>query len=80
IVASLEYSPLKTNLYTVAPNVVGTVMLLILAFSSDHFRERSVHICIPLAITLVGFVVFGAIDVIAHRNVAYFCCFLMTMG
>ncbi|KAI3621962.1 transporter of nicotinic acid [Moniliophthora roreri] len=80
IVASLGYSTLKTNLYTVAPNVVGTVMLLILAFSSDHFRERSIHICIPLTITLVGFVVFGAIDVVTHRNVAYFCCFLMTMG
>ncbi|KAK7058993.1 hypothetical protein VNI00_001617 [Paramarasmius palmivorus] len=80
IVASLGYSTLKTNLYTVAPNIVGTVTLLILAFSSDYFRERSIHICVPLIITLVGFVVFGAIDVLAHRNVAYFCCFLMTMG
>lgn len=43
IVASLGYSTVKTNLFTIAPNVVGTVALLILTFSSDHFRERSIH-------------------------------------
>lgn len=43
IVGSLGYSTIKTNLYTVAPNIVGTVALLALAFSSDHFRERSIH-------------------------------------
>ena len=43
IVASLGYSPVKTNLYTVAPNIVGTVALIILTQSSDYFRERSIH-------------------------------------
>ncbi|KAL0071860.1 hypothetical protein AAF712_000782 [Marasmius tenuissimus] len=80
IVGSLGYDTLKTNLYTVAPNVVGTVMLLILAFSSDYFRERSIHICIPLAISLVGFIVLGSINPVERRNVAYFACFLLTMG
>ncbi|KAK7468863.1 hypothetical protein VKT23_003363 [Stygiomarasmius scandens] len=80
IVASLGYSTIKTNLYTVAPNVVGTVALLVLTFSSDYFRERSIHICIPLATTLVGFIVLGCIDPIAHRGAAYFACFLLTMG
>ncbi|KAF8202914.1 MFS general substrate transporter [Pholiota molesta] len=44
IVASLGYSTVRTNLLTVAPNIVGTVALLLLTFSSDHFRERSIHI------------------------------------
>ena len=43
IVASLGYSTVKTNLYTVAPNIVGTVAVVALTFSSDHFRERSIH-------------------------------------
>lgn len=43
IVASLGYSTIKTNLFTVAPNIVGTVALLLLTFSSDYFRERSIH-------------------------------------
>ncbi len=96
IVASLGYSTIKTNLYTVAPNIVGTVSLLVLTFSSDYFLERSIHICIPLATTLVGFIVLGSIDVVEHKGVsfikwickgtvdvvqvAYFACFLLTMG
>ncbi|KAF9535440.1 MFS general substrate transporter [Crepidotus variabilis] len=80
IVASLGYSTIRTNLLTVAPNVVGTVALLVLTFSSDYFRERSFHICTALAIGITGFVILGAIDVQAHRNVAYFACFLLTSG
>ncbi|KAJ7783750.1 major facilitator superfamily domain-containing protein [Mycena maculata] len=80
IIASLDYSTVKTNLYTVAPNVAGTVALLLLTFSSDYFRERSIHICIPLATTIVGFIILGSIDTLAHLHVAYFACFLLTMG
>jgi len=80
IVASLEYSPIKTNLLTVAPNVVGTVALLLLTFSSDYFRERSIHICIPLATAMAGFTVLACIDVTAMRHTAYFACFLLTIG
>ncbi len=40
IVARLGLSTIMTNLYTVAPNVTGAIMLLILAFSSDFSRIR----------------------------------------
>ncbi|KAJ7103562.1 major facilitator superfamily domain-containing protein [Mycena belliarum] len=83
IIASLNYSTVKTNLYTVAPNIVGTVALLLLTFSSDYFRERSIpnpRRCIPLATALIGFIILGSIDVLAHLHVAYFACFLLTMG
>lgn len=43
IVGSLGYSTVKTNLFTVAPNIVGALTLVILTFSSDYFRERSIH-------------------------------------
>ncbi|KDR84954.1 hypothetical protein GALMADRAFT_260658 [Galerina marginata CBS 339.88] len=80
IVASLGYSTIRTNLLTVAPNIVGTVALLLLTFSSDHFRERSIHICIPVGIAIAGFIILGSIDVLAHRGIAYFACFLLTSG
>jgi hypothetical protein len=80
IVASLGFSTVKTNLYTVAPNVVGTVCLVAFTFSSDWFRERSVHIVVPLLITLIGFVILGAIDPLQKTGVAYFACFLLCMG
>lgn len=96
------YSTVKTNLYTVAPNVAGTAVLIILTQSSDcrfvrldadtvlgsnfsmltfpDFRERSIHICVALALTFTGFVVLGTIDVLANEQVAYFACFLIAMG
>lgn len=40
IVGRLGYDAVKTNLYTVAPNVSGAVMLLLLAFASDLTRWR----------------------------------------
>ncbi|PPQ82059.1 hypothetical protein CVT25_014600 [Psilocybe cyanescens] len=80
IVASLGYSTIRTNLLTVAPNIVGTVALLALTFSSDYFRERSIHICVALAIGITGFVILGAIDVVKDKGVAYFACFLLTSG
>jgi hypothetical protein len=95
-VASLGYSTVKTNLYTVAPNIVGTLAVLALTFSSDHFRERSIHMwvlieylkhsyeqrnrCIPLATAVIGFIVLGSINPLQQRGVAYFACFLLTIG
>ncbi|WVQ80778.1 hypothetical protein IAT38_002883 [Cryptococcus sp. DSM 104549] len=80
IVARLGYSTVKTNLYTVAPNIVGTCFLVLFTQSSDYFRERSLHVVVPLLITMIGFVVLGTIDVLANKGVAYFACFLLCIG
>lgn len=80
IVGSLGKGTVMTNLYTVAPNVWGAVALIILCFMSDLTRVRSVFIVVGLAVTLIGFVVFGCIDTKTHIGAAYFCCFLMTTG
>ncbi|CUM65871.1 uncharacterized protein PRCAT00003521001 [Priceomyces carsonii] len=80
IIAVLGKSTVQTNLYTVAPNVWGAVSLLIICFSSDLFKVRSIFICIAVLLTLIGFVVFGTIDVQKNLGAAYFSCFLMTTG
>ncbi|EJD41283.1 putative high-affinity nicotinic acid transporter [Auricularia subglabra TFB-10046 SS5] len=80
IVGRLGYTAVKTNLYTVAPNIVGAVCLILLTQSSDYFRERSLHLILALAVTMVGFIVLGVIDVLSHLQVAYFACFLLCMG
>ncbi|KAJ7357335.1 MFS general substrate transporter [Mycena albidolilacea] len=80
IIAGFHYSTVKTNLYTVAPNILGTVALLLLTFSSDYFRERSIRECIPLATGITGFLILRFINVLEHLHVAYFACFLITMG
>lgn len=80
IVQRLGYSTVKTNLWTVAPNCVGFVVLLCFAKSSDHFRERGFHVVAALTISLVGMIILASIDALKNKGVAYFACFLMASG
>ncbi|KAK3384042.1 MFS transporter [Lasiosphaeria ovina] len=81
IIARLGYDTLKTNLYTVAPNVGGAAVLLILAFSSDLLRIRFPFIMLGFLLTFIGFIIYAAIDdVQAHLQLAYFATFMMVWG
>ncbi|KAE8313427.1 major facilitator superfamily domain-containing protein [Aspergillus transmontanensis] len=80
MVALQGYSAVKTNLYTVAPYCVGTVVLWIIAKSSDHFRERSFHLATALIITFIGYVILATVDPNTNKGVAYFACFLLAAG
>lgn len=80
IIEQLGKGTVQTNLYTVAPNIFGAVCLLILAFASDFTQIRSIYIMISFIVTIIGFAVYGAIDVKSNTGVAYFTCFLMTAG
>jgi hypothetical protein len=79
-VQRLGYSTIKTNLWTVAPNAVGFVVLLLVCYSSDYFRERTFHIVFALTLSLVGMIILASIDVLHHTGVAYFACFLLAAG
>ncbi|KAK6598569.1 major facilitator superfamily transporter [Botrytis cinerea] len=80
IVSRLGYSTIKTNLYTVAPNVSGAAMLLILAFSSDYTRRRGPFIALGFLFTFIGFLIYVSIDVTSQLHVAYFATFMMCWG
>lgn len=80
IVQRLGYDKIKTNLYTVAPNIVGACVLLILAFTSDYTRLRFPFIALGFALTFIGFIIYATIDVENSLTVAYFACFMMTWG
>ncbi|CAG7851541.1 Uncharacterized transporter C1039.04 [Serendipita indica DSM 11827] len=80
IVQRLGYDTVKTNLLTVAPNISGAVMLLILAFASDFTRLRFPFITLGFSLPVIGFIIYAAIDVLEHKRVAYFACFMMTWG
>ncbi len=80
IVAGLGYSTIKTNLYTVAPNVSGAVVLLLLAFASDYTRLRFPYVAAGFLFTFLGFVIYASIDVETQLNTAYFASFVMTWG
>ncbi|KAF3762654.1 hypothetical protein M406DRAFT_63504 [Cryphonectria parasitica EP155] len=81
IVAALNYSTVKTNLYTVAPNVTGAVMLLVLAFSSDLLRVRFPFIILGFVFTFTGFIIYACIDDLAAQiHLAYYATFMMCWG
>ncbi|KAK3385226.1 major facilitator superfamily domain-containing protein [Podospora didyma] len=81
IISRLGYDVLKTNLYTVAPNIGGAAMLLILAFSSDLLRIRFPFIMLGFTLTFIGFIIYAAIDdVQANIQLAYFATFMMVWG
>ena len=78
IIGRLGYDTVKTNLYTVAPNVSGAVMLLVLAFASDLTRLRFPFVTAGFLFTFIGFMIYVAIDVEKELHVAYFASFMMT--
>jgi MFS family permease len=78
IIARLGYDTVKTNLYTVAPNISGAAMLLILSFASDYTRWRFPFIAAGFMFTFIGFIIFASIDVANQLQVAYFATFMMT--
>ena len=80
IVARLGYSTVKTNLYTVAPNISGAIVLLILAFASDFTRLRSPFIVLGFLLTFIGFIIYATVNITTELQVAYFACFMMTWG
>lgn len=80
IIARLGYSTVKTNLLTVAPNVVASLFTVMVAFSSDYTGDRSIHLASCLLMTCIGFIVLAAIDTAKNIAVGYFCAFLLTCG
>jgi MFS family permease len=80
IIARLKYSTVKTNLYTVAPNVSGAVMLLVLSFASDYTRLRFPFVALGFLFTFIGMVLYAALDVEHQLHAAYFASFMMTWG
>lgn len=56
VIKGLGYAGPTANLMTVPPYVVGAALLLLFAHSSDHFRERTVHILVGITLVLVGLI------------------------
>ncbi|KAK5457989.1 hypothetical protein LTS15_004068 [Exophiala xenobiotica] len=56
VVKGLGYSGATANLMTVPPYVVGTVVLLLVAASSDHFHERTLHILFGITVVIIGLI------------------------
>ncbi|GFZ47433.1 Uncharacterized transporter [Saitozyma sp. JCM 24511] len=79
IIGRFGYSTVKTNLFTVAPYVCGTIVLLVTSYSSDRFRERGLHLASALVFVIIGCIILIALPV-SNKSAAYFATFLITFG
>ncbi|CEJ62628.1 hypothetical protein PMG11_11123 [Penicillium brasilianum] len=79
VVERLGYDVVKTNLYTVAPALVGAVFLIAFCKSSDYFRERGFHQSASSVFSLVGYILLATISS-SNIHILYFAMFLCTMG
>ncbi|KAF2017894.1 MFS general substrate transporter [Aaosphaeria arxii CBS 175.79] len=57
IVQGMGYRGIQATLMSVSPFVVGTIGLLMIVYSSDHFRERSLHTVGGMCLGIVGCIV-----------------------
>lgn len=78
--ALLEYTQLTLFIqYTIAPSLVGAVILVCFAYSSDYFGERGLHIAASVIVNLVGYILMQAVPT-DETGVLYFAMFLCTAG
>lgn len=71
---------LQNQKYTVAPALTAATLLLVFAYSSDHFRERGFHMSVPLVLSMVGYAVLLAVDVEKQKGIGYMAIFFCTIG
>ena len=80
IIKRLTTETVKANLYTIGPNLSASVALLLASYLSDRFAQRALFACGTLAVSLIGFVLLGSLDLVNLVEVGYFLTFLLTFG
>lgn len=79
LLSRFGFSTVKTNLYTVAPNLVAVCYLFAIAFLSDYTRQRTLFLMLALATTMTGCIILAA-EPVSAIGVGYFACFLIQCG
>ncbi|KWU45903.1 putative nicotinamide mononucleotide permease [Rhodotorula sp. JG-1b] len=77
VVATFGFSKTITLLLTAPPYLVTTVLSIVISRMSDRKPERCLHLAVPLAVGMIGFIISAATTKTAPR---YFSLFLMLGG
>ncbi|KAH9824555.1 allantoate permease [Teratosphaeria destructans] len=75
---TLSTDSVEESLDAVAIYTTGFVILLLIAISSDHYRERSTHIAVSLLVSLVVLVNLTTVYYIHKRASAYFNAYVIS--
>ena len=55
----------------VAPNLTGCVVTVVVAWLSDHFKERGFFLCLGLSLTMIGYIMTGVMDPYTQTGACY---------
>lgn len=80
IIKRLTVDTVRANLFTIGPNLSASVALLSASYLSDRLAQRALFACGALAVSLIGFVLLGSLDLVNMIEVGYFLTFLLTFG
>ncbi|KAI1078462.1 major facilitator superfamily domain-containing protein [Whalleya microplaca] len=80
MIKRLATDTVKTNLYTIAPNLSGAVFIVIICVLSDYYLQRALFIILSTGVSMLGFILLGSLDLTRLVGVGYFCTFLITFG
>ncbi|KAJ7326311.1 MFS general substrate transporter [Mycena albidolilacea] len=79
LIKNLGFTAINAQGLTVAPYVVGWLMVVLQAFHSDRTRDRGYHIMLSCAISFIGYIIL-ATSVQKSVGAAYFAMFLVIGG
>ncbi|KAE8442752.1 hypothetical protein EG329_002892 [Mollisiaceae sp. DMI_Dod_QoI] len=80
IVKRITIDTVKANLYTVAPNLSGGVFIVLICWLSDKTQQRALCAIGAVAISMIGFICLGTVDITHKTGLGYFFTFLLTFG
>ncbi|KAH8677854.1 major facilitator superfamily domain-containing protein [Xylariales sp. PMI_506] len=80
MIQRLTSDTVRTNLYTIAPNLSGAVFIILVSILSDYFFKRALFIILSTVVSMIGFILLGSLDLTRLIGVGYFCTFLITFG
>lgn len=80
MVKRLTKDTVKANLYTIAPNLSGAIWIIVMCYISDRYQKRALCAMAAVAVSMIGFICLGTVDVIHQFGLGYFFTFLLTFG
>lgn len=72
IVKRITVDTVKANLYTVAPNLSGGVFIVLICWLSDRTQQRALCAIGAVAISMIGFICLGTVDITHKTGLGYF--------
>lgn len=80
MIKRLTNDTIRANLYTIGPNLTGALMMYISCWVSDRTQQRALVSIVVIVISMIGFILLGALDLVHHVKVGYFLTYLITFG